>query len=55
MLSHVCVFVGQTDLKDNLGAAGVTITKEEHAHSRNLIEETKVVGDRYPDMSGVNA
>lgn len=36
-------------LDENLGAANVTLTKDEEAGIRKAIDETEVIGGRYAD------
>lgn len=36
-------------LDENLGAANVTVTKDEEAEIRKAINETEVIGGRYSD------
>lgn len=36
-------------LEENLGAANVTLTKDEEAEIRKAIDETEVIGGRYSD------
>lgn len=36
-------------LDENLGAANVTLTKDEEAEIRKAIDETEVIGGRYSD------
>lgn len=42
-------------LEENIKAADVSITADEHAAIRALLKEVQVEGDRYADMTGVNA
>jgi aryl-alcohol dehydrogenase-like predicted oxidoreductase len=36
-------------LDENVGAANVTLTKDEEAEIRKAIDETEVIGGRYSD------
>jgi aryl-alcohol dehydrogenase-like predicted oxidoreductase len=42
-------------LEENIKAADIAISAEEHKQIRRLLEEIKVEGDRYADMAGTTA
>lgn len=42
-------------LEENIKAADVTLSADEHKQIRAILDEIKVEGDRYPDMSGTTA
>jgi len=42
-------------LEENIKAADIAISAEEHKQIRRLLDEIKVEGDRYADMAGTTA